>query len=301
MSSSQTGEPRPHSSRVIKSGTDVAERFAFPALKQGVLRELSPLLPEAGRPQPALARESVPVAVRPEAAAEAEARARALERRAAHVLQEAQEAAANRVAEAEARACEVLDDAAAEAGQIRAGARNAGYDEGFAAGRQEGLDAGRAEADVLMEAARQEADALLAEAQAVAVSIREGALEERNRLLDASQQQMLDLAFALARQILRVELALNPDSVLPMVEAAVAKLKGEEEPHIRVNPAVKQLLDDYRGRLLAALPGARRMLIEADPALEQGDFQVSGAQGYIDGRLDSQIGLLQAELKAEER
>jgi flagellar assembly protein FliH len=242
-----------------------------------------------------------PVQVHSEAAAEAEAQARAMERRAAHVLAESEEAAARRVADAEERAHALLFEAEAGAGQLREAARQAGYEEGWAVGHAEGLQAGQDEASRLVAGANQEADALLAEAQAAAVSIREGALAERDRMLDASREQLLDLAFAMARQILRAELALTPTAVLPMLEAALAKCKGEEEPQVRVSPEVQQILEEQRGRLLAAIPGARRVVVEADPALEKGDFLVQGAQGFIDGRLDQQLAVVESEVREEER
>lgn len=301
MSSSQTGEPRKSASRVIKSGTDVGERFAFPRLEQVTSRDLPPSLSavpaDPTRPEPA----TQAAALRNEAAMEAEARARAMERRAAHVLAEAEEAAARRVAEAEEAAKALLAEAEAGAEQIRTGARQAGLAEGRAEGHARGLEAGRAEGDAVAAAARRESDAILAEAQTAAVSIREGALEERARLLESTKEQILELAFAMARQILRAELTLMPAAVLPMLEAALIKLKGEEEPQVRVSPEIQQLLEEHRGRLLSALPGARKISVDGDPALEPGDYMVQGAQGFIDGRLDRQMDVLQAEVKEEER
>lgn len=282
-------------------------RFAFPALEQVTDRDLPPSLsapfaaeevrlPEVEKPRVA------PLApVRSEAAADAEAQARAMERRAAHVLAEAGEAALRRLADAEEHAQALLAEAQAGAEQVREAARQAGFEEGRSAGHATGLHAGQAEAEALLAGARHEAESLIAEAQAAAVSIREGALAERDRLLDASREQMLDLAFAVARQILRVELSLTPTAVLPMLEAALAKFKGEEEPQVRVSPEVHQVLEEHRGRLLAAIPGARRVVVEADPALERGDFLVQGAQGFIDGRLDQQAAVVEAEVREEER
>ncbi|HWI62363.1 MAG TPA: FliH/SctL family protein [Symbiobacteriaceae bacterium] len=242
-----------------------------------------------------------PPPVKSEEAAEAEARARAMERRAVHVLEEAEEAAARRLAEAEERAAALLHDAEAGAEAIRTGARQAGLEEGRAEGYAAGMATARTEAEQMLAGVQQEADAILAEAQSAALSIKEGALAERATLLDASEQQVLDLAFAVARQILRAELALNPTAVVPMLEAALAKLKGDEEPQIRVSPEVAQLLEEHRGRLLAAIPGARRLTVEGDPALQVGDFLVQGAQGYIDGRLEQQVAVVESEAKEEER
>lgn len=281
--------------------------FAFPALEQVTNRDLPPSLSapvaaeEARVLERGLPKTAAPTLVHSEAAAEAEAQARAMERRAAHVLAEAEEAAARRVAEAEDHAHALLAEAEAGVEQVREAARQAGLDEGRADGHAAGVQAGQAEAEQLLADARGEAESLLAEAKAAAVSIREGALAERDRLLEASREQMLDFAFAVARQVLRAELVLNPVAVLPMLEAALAKLRGEEEPQVRVSPEVHVLLEEHRGRLVAAIPGARRVVLEADPALDSGDFMVQGAQGFIDGRLDQQVAVVESEVREEER
>lgn len=224
-----------------------------------------------------------------------------MERRAAAVLAEAEEAAARREAEAAEQAQAALAEAEAAAEMVLAEAREQGLAEGREAGRQAGLAAAMAEAGAVRATAQSDADGLLAEAQAAAVSIRDGALAERTRLLEASQEQMINLAFALARQVLKAELALSRTAVLPMVEAALAKLKGEEEPQVRVSPEVLAVLEEHPGRLLAAIPGARWINMEGDPGLDYGDFLIQGAQGFVDGRLDRQMQMLEADVKEEER
>jgi flagellar assembly protein FliH len=307
LSSSQSGESKSRGSRVIKSGLDVGARFALPTLEQVTDRDLPPSLSApVGAEEVRVLEREVPrpassTLAHSAAAAEAEAQARAMERRAAHVLAEAEEAAARRVAEAEEHAHALLAEAEAVAEQVRESARQAGYADGQAAGHAAGLQAGQAQGEQMLASARNEAESLLAEAQAAAVSIREGALAERARILDASREQMLDLAFAVARQLLRAELTLSPAAVLPMLEAALAKFKGEEEPQVRVSPEVYLLLEEHRGRLVAAIPGARRVVVEADPALASGDFMVQGAQGFIDGRLDQQVAVIESEVREEER
>jgi flagellar assembly protein FliH len=219
-----------------------------------------------------------------------ESRARAVEWRALAILEEAEETAAVRLKEAQQQAHHLLSRAGEGAVALETEARQAGQ----AAGHEEGLRAGLQEGEA-------RAEALLAEARQQAEQARQEALEERSLLLDASGEQLLDLAFAMARQVLKAELALRPAALVPMLEAALAKLKGEEEPLLRVSPEVLSLLEEHRGRLLAAIPGARKLEVEGDPSLGEGDFILQGAQGFVDGRVERQVQVLEEKVRTEEQ
>lgn len=305
-------EPQARSSRVIKSDNVSHSRYAFPVLGGGQDANGVPG-PDAAAP----AKRSVPARPGPSAVPmpapvsqepprprqdphEAELRARALERRAQAVLSEAEEAAEMRIKLAEEHARATLAQAAEAAGHVREEARRQGREDGYNEGLQQGLEAARAEADQLVSQAQGEAEALVAGAAQVAEQIRREALAARADIMESAKAQLLDLAFAMARQILKAELALQPAAVLPMLEAALAKVKGEEEPQVRVSPETLALLEEHRGRLLAAIPGARRITLEADPGLVPGDFVVQSGQGFVDGRTDRQLEVLESEVAAAE-
>lgn len=274
MSSDGTAleSPRVTRPRVIKSGQVAGAHFHFPAL------ELAPPLQDGPCDQDRPPEWDGAVAAGVDAA-------EAVFRRASALLEEAELTAASRLQEAEAAAGELLAKANVAADALQAEARQCGHAEGRSQGYEAGLLVGQAAAAALLDEAKAQAASLLGEAQ----QMKEEAQVERARRLEATEQQMLDLAFLMARQVLRTELALRPEAVLPMVEAALAKLKGEEEPQVRVGPETCLLLEQHRGRLLAAIPGARRLLVEADPAMAEGDFALQGAQGFVDGRIDRQV------------
>lgn len=299
-------EQRQRQSRVIKSADAAAMRFAFPtlALDGGAAAAATAPADAAGTRLPAGGASAPPSQAAPSRAMqEAEARTRALERRAAAILAEAEDAAASRINDAERQAEALVAQAKADAEQIREDARRAGVKTGYDMGYQNGQRNGMEEAEALVAAGRAEAESLVAEANAAAESLHRGALEERERLIDSTKEQLLDLALAMARQVLKAELTLAPQAMLPMLEAAIIKLKGEEEPQVRVSPVVLAALEEQRGRLVAAAVGAKRIVMEADPGLEPGDFVVQGSQGFVDGRIDRQIQVLASEIRSpqEER
>lgn len=292
---SATSKPK---QRILKSHEVSGSGFAFPALEQIATGDLPPSVSKA------LPAESVPptspeVGVHREAAREAEARAHASERRAAALLAEAEQTALDRLGEVEGQIEEMLSRALAAVDQIEADARERGLKLGRDEGIKLGAEAGRREGEDTLRRARAEAESLLKDARRVAETTRADAVRQRAELLDSSRSQVVDLALAIAHQILKAEVALRPDALVPMVEAALTKMKGEEEPLVRVSPAVLAVLEEQRGRLLAALPGARRLTIEADAALREGDFMVQGTQGVVDGRMGEQVKLVDKALREE--
>lgn len=304
---------------MIKSHEAAGVRLAFPLLEQIVPGDLPPsrswdgLAPGAG-PVPGQVRNLVAAVRRAETERQSEdlqlarERTEALERRARALVEEAEEVASAKLAEAERQVQEMLTRATEAAGQIQGEASRLGHEEGFQEGYEAGLRAGNAEAEVFLAQAAQDAEAMLRDAQAEAERVQAEAeafvmaahnegQQQRIHLVETAKAQLLELAFAMARQILKAELSVRPPAVLPMVEAALAKLKGEEGPHIRVHPDLVPLLEEHRGRLLSASPGARRATLEADPGLAPGDFVVAGNQGVVDGRLERQMQVMEEALR----
>lgn len=300
-SSNTTRAPR---ARVLKSHQVSQSSFTFPSLEQVAPGDLPPSVmatPPVREEMQRTLEETRDALQLLEQARAVEARAKAVERRALAILQEAEETAAARLREAEVQAHELITRAGEAASAFQAEARADGQATGHEDGYRAGLQNGQTQAEALVAEAGSEAEAIVAEARREADTIRQEALEERSLLLDASSQQLLDLAFAMARQVLKAELALRPTALVPMLEAALAKLKGEEEPQIRVSPEALVVLEEHRGRLMAAIAGARKAEAEGDPALGPGDFLVQGNQGFVDGRLERQVDVLAEKVRTEEQ
>lgn len=294
------GSP-PDSPRVIKGGAAAALPPAFPSL-EGLagrpvpLEESAWLLDQTEQPLPAEPAE-------PPHVTEAIRRAEATERRAAALLTEADEAAAARLADAADRVEALIAEAAREAERLREAAQTEGYAEGKKAGYEVGLAEGMAQAQedaaMVIEQAWQDADAITAEARAAAESSTAKAQAERQQLLAQSESQVIELALAVARVILQREVTQDPRAILPAVRAALQKLKGEAEPVLRVAPAWVPFLNAQVGAIVGGLQGAPRLSVQGDPALAPGDWTVSGAGGWVDGRLEAQVRVAEERIRRE--
>lgn len=227
---------------------------------------------------------------------EARRRAEALETRARLLLAEVEEVVRQRRAEAEAAAAAILEQARAEAAAIGAEAARRGEEEGRAHGRAEGLAAARDEARALLGAAQREAADLLASARREAAALREAAQADREALLGSLEPQLVRLALQIARQILKAEVTLRPDAVVPMLAAALAKVRGGR-PRVRLGPDDAARLGPRWAEVAGQFTGGEAELV-ADPSLAPGEFVLHSDQGTVDGRLDAQLGEVAAALEA---
>lgn len=99
----------------------------------------------------------------------------------------------------------------------------------------------------------------------------------------AMAQEVLELACDIARQVVRQEVAGNPQAVLPVVREALGMLVNEGRPAtVRLNPGDWAALE----RPLREEFDTGRIQWLADAAVEPGDCLVESAGTVVDGSLD---------------
>jgi flagellar assembly protein FliH len=162
--------------------------------------------------------------------------------------------------------------------RIQAQAHKEAYDEGFNEGRQAGLKAGEAEV-------RRQSSLLgkLLES-----------LERPFRELDGEvEEELLQLAFGIARQLVRRELKADPGQVIAVVQEAIAALPVASR-HVRVylHP------DDVRliGEALSVSDGERHWTLVEDLTLARGDCRVLSENSQVDATLERRIAALVTQL-----
>jgi len=95
---------------------------------------------------------------------------------------------------------------------------------------------------------------------------------------------VIELACAVARQVVRHELSVDPLAVRHVVSEALSTLTGDGKPAtVRLNPEDMALLKDdlkreFAGHVLSFVP---------DASLARGDCKVESAGAVIDGRLET--------------
>lgn len=155
--------------------------------------------------------------------------------------------------------------------------------EGFEQGRSEGIAAGRADM-------AQHADVLRRVLNGLARPV---------QTLDLQfEEEMLALVTAIARQLVRRELKLDPAHIIAIVREGLAALPAAStDIQVRLHPQDAEAIGD----LLQPSEEGRYWTIEPDPLMEQGGCRVVTETAQIDGRLDTQLGRLVAAMLEDER
>jgi flagellar assembly protein FliH len=153
-------------------------------------------------------------------------------------------------------------------------------------GRQEGFLSGQrdAAASTQAECSRQVA-AVKEEAAERAAGTAAQAVELRRRVRQQMEADLVRLAVAVARRILRRELSVDPEALLGIVRTAVEKIAARDLLAIRVAP-------HDAPRISACLAGLRlpdRVEVIADTSLPWGSVLFDTTRGQHDASVETQI------------
>lgn len=145
-------------------------------------------------------------------------------------------------------------------------ARQAGFREGEAAGRS----AAQNESRPVLERLAHTIDELAA---------------LRPRLREQAELDLVRLAVAIARRVVRRELTVDPQTITGLVKAALEHLSAEERIRVRVHPADEAAVRSS----LAASGRAPSMEVSGDAALERGSAIFETERGDLDASAETQL------------
>jgi len=154
--------------------------------------------------------------------------------------------------------------------------RDAAYQEGFNSGRDQGMAAAKNSIDQLTQTFT-------------------GLINSLNEPLkqcgEQTQQQLLELAFAIARQIVRRELSQDPTQLIATIREAVGMLPiGEQKISISLHPEDAKIVNSSLS--INEHSTSSRWQINEDPSIERGGCQIATQNSKIDASIDKQVAVL---------
>ncbi len=157
------------------------------------------------------------------------------------------------------------------------------YREAFDQGLAEGRDAGRGEV-------RAQVDKLAAMFHGLARPF---------EVLDAEvERELLTLAMALARQIVRRELKTDPTQIIGVIRDAIAALPAAaREVRVHLHPEDAAVVREN----LAPIESEPAWTIVEDPVMARGGCQIKTTTSRIDARLETRLTAILSELMGSER
>ncbi len=145
--------------------------------------------------------------------------------------------------------------------------------EARAAGAREGEEAGRKRAAADLQPVLERLARSAAEISAL-----------RARLRREAEEDLVELSIAIARRVLRREIAADPEALKGVIHAALEKLEGREISRVWAHPSHTQMLTAY---LRDA--GAAAVEVIADPSREPGAVVFESARGDLDASVETQL------------
>jgi flagellar assembly protein FliH len=157
------------------------------------------------------------------------------------------------------------------------------YKEAFAQGLDEGREAGRAEVAAQVE-----------RLQGMFYDLTKPFKE----LDEEVERELLTLAMALARQIVRRELKADPTHIIGIIREAMTKLPvAARDVRVHLHPEDAAVVRQN----LAPTESERAWQIVEDPVMARGGCRVTTVTSRIDARLETRLGAILSELMGTER
>src|SRR5438270_753968 len=105
----------------------------------------------------------------------------------------------------------------------------------------------------------------------------------RAKIQREAEPELVRLALAIARRIMRRELTVDPDSLRGLLKAGLEKIESAEAHRVRVNP-------EHASMVAALLEGSARPIeVTSEPGLPVGAVIFETTRGSIDVGLDTQL------------
>lgn len=202
------------------------------------------------------------------------------------LLASAKNEAINIVAEAKGTSEQLLNEAYQQVDQIKQQA----YEEGNQKGYQEGVTQGR-------QAGLDEMQHAICEAIEKAQHTLNTAGIEAKEMILAAERQIVEIALAVANKILVTEIEENPLVVLPVVRAALEKVRDQEQIVIRVSVGDFNAVLQAKPDLQIMIGREHDLKIIADSTIQGGSCVIDTSYGVVDARVDTQFDSLKKALQ----
>lgn len=169
-----------------------------------------------------------------------------------------------------------------------------GLENGWQQGRQEGREAAEREMTEANEARwREETDDSIQSIQQLANELG----GEWRRSLDGARAGLLDVAIAVAEEILEREVKQVPETIVSTLERIWRRLGDEKRLVIRVHPSDRALLERHLPNLVEQHFSDTAVQINEDPTILRGGCDVRGQHTLIEGSFKTQLEIARDRLE----
>lgn len=129
-------------------------------------------------------------------------------------------------------------------------------------------------------------------------SLHQSLIDERTQILVESEVAVVDLAVALARRIIGIQVVANPKAFLQVVRSALAHMTEQSNLEIKVHPDDLAIAQRYVERWVAKVDADAVLKVRTSAHVARGGCMVEGREENVDARLEEQLKIMRAALRA---
>jgi len=111
----------------------------------------------------------------------------------------------------------------------------------------------------------------------------------RRSILERGEARVLKLVIAVARKVVRQEVAMDRDVILNVLREAVKNVLDRDRIKIRLNPRDHERVSKLTPGLIAGFEGIRSISLETDESMSPGGAVIETAFGEIDATMEQQL------------
>lgn len=117
--------------------------------------------------------------------------------------------------------------------------------------------------------------------------------KQEAKILEQSEQFLLNFAFKIAEKILAadeiVNREMNKGKLQDIIRAAIKQFSESSKFTIRLHKNTAQVFDTFKVDILKNLPSHIEVAIVEDPSLKPGDCIIESDRGALDARIEAQV------------
>lgn len=121
----------------------------------------------------------------------------------------------------------------------------------------------------------------------------------RQDTVKSAEQDILKIALAVARRILRQEVSHDPDRILGYIREAAKKIGPAESLLIRLHPQDLERIARERAEIIRSIEGLKWLKLQPAPELLPGECVIEGRDRTLDARIDSQLRTIEEALNRD--
>lgn len=111
----------------------------------------------------------------------------------------------------------------------------------------------------------------------------------RREIVEKAEQQILQLAFAIAEKVIHQEVGRNETVVASVLREAVKSVTDRDGMKVRLNPRDFRYIMEVKEEIFKEVNGVKNIAFEEDPGIQPGGVVVETLFGEVDARLEQQF------------